>query len=414
MDVAGMFTRRSVIRGAIGSAAVVGLDTARPRQATARSASAATSFVADHQPGISTRAQRHGLFVAFDLADLDDDVSPADRLRDLLEGWTITGEEQMRGEGFAESDVATGLAPANLTVTTGFGPSLFERIGRAEARPALLSPLPEFDGDAINSDWSGGDLLVQICGDDAQVVSAAFLAMRGRTSGLATLRWTQQGFISHPADGGTPRNILGHKDGTANPAPGPDLDDTVWVGDSEPEWFRGGTYMVFRKIRADMPGWALTPVPEQDAVIGRTRETGAPLSGGDEHTPVDLDATDPDGHLLLAEDSHVRLVLDTPMLRRPYNYDYGFISSPPSDHQHSESSDESEHSHAGSGGHARFDAGILFAAYMRDPATFVSAQHRLAASDRLNAFISHTGSAIFAIPPGTAPGAALASGLLER
>lgn len=61
--------------------------------------------------------------------------------------------------------------------------------------------------------------------------------------------------------------------------------------------------------------------------------------------------------------------------------------------------------HGGYNGHDRYDAGLLFAAFTRDPdQQFVALQHRLAARDALNRFIEHTGSAIFAIPPGAPRG----------
>jgi deferrochelatase/peroxidase EfeB len=49
--------------------------------------------------------------------------------------------------------------------------------------------------------------------------------------------------------------------------------------------------------------------------------------------------------------------------------------------------------------------GVLFLCYQRDPRhQFIPIQHQLAARDSLNQFISHIGSAIFACPPGAAPG----------
>jgi deferrochelatase/peroxidase EfeB len=45
------------------------------------------------------------------------------------------------------------------------------------------------------------------------------------------------------------------------------------------------------------------------------------------------------------------------------------------------------------------DAGLLFITYQNDPAHFERLQTRLGASDLLNEYISHIGSAIFFIPP---------------
>jgi dye decolorizing peroxidase len=61
------------------------------------------------------------------------------------------------------------------------------------------------------------------------------------------------------------------------------------------------------------------------------------------------------------------------------------------------------------------DAGLLFAAYQADPRTaFVSVQQRLAASDALNRWLTHVGSAVFALPPGPQEGEYVGQGLLDR
>ncbi|MFD0476370.1 Dyp-type peroxidase [Nonomuraea thailandensis] len=92
--------------------------------------------------------------------------------------------------------------------------------------------------------------------------------------------------IPRPVRRRHPRNLFGHKDGTANPRPGAALDDAVWAGGpDEPAWFTAGTYLVFRKIRMDLPKWDTSTAQQQDQSIGRRRDTGAPLSGGHEFTP---------------------------------------------------------------------------------------------------------------------------------
>ncbi|WP_280381827.1 Dyp-type peroxidase [Nocardia wallacei] len=135
-----------------------------------------------------------------------------------------------------------------------------------------------------------------------------------------------------------------------------------------------------------------------------------PLGGEGEFDPVDLDARSANGDLVIPADAHVRLVHGIPMLRRGYNYDYGVLggSNTEEPHNHPPGTDPG-HTH---GGHDRLDAGLLFVAYMNDPPDqFVRAQRILAATDRLNALIQHTGSALFAVPPGIAPGAPVAAAL---
>ncbi|MFB4316983.1 Dyp-type peroxidase [Actinomadura sp. 21ATH] len=441
------FSRRAAITtfaATAGAAAAAGGALAAggrdaPPPGTAGAGRRVEPFHGKHQPGIATPQQRYALFAAFDLETSDPvkggrlrPEQVAANFQKLAEWWTAVAERLMRGlppgprPGAApdvppDSGIADGLDPARLTVTFGFGPELFERIGRERARPRRLAPLPGFRGDRLEAAWSGGEIFVQVCGDDLQTISRAFRALRSRAPGLARLRWSQQGFLGGFGDA-TPRNLFGHKDGTANPRPGSAaFDRALWsTAADEPAWFSGGTYLVFRKIRMDLPKWDTSTARTQDEVIGRRRGDGAPLSGGREFSTPDFARTGPDGKPLIPADSHVALVRDVPMLRRSYNYDYAVqaISEPiAAGHDHGEGSADHDHGenmprHSGSG-HDIYDSGVLFCAYLSDPAEFVRAQHKLAESDRLNAFIRHTGSAVFAVPPGLRPGQRLAAGLLS-
>ena len=60
----------------------------------------------------------------------------------------------------------------------------------------------------------------------------------------------------------------------------------------------------------------------------------------------------------------------------------------------------------------QLDAGLFFISYQDDPAGFVALQRRLAASDALNEYIKHMGSALFACPPGVRPGGYVGETLL--
>ncbi|TQM30507.1 dye decolorizing peroxidase/deferrochelatase/peroxidase EfeB [Nocardia bhagyanarayanae] len=414
-----MFGAGLATAGAAAVGAVAGRATAPDPTPPSRT----EPFYGPRQAGIDTPAQSHALFLSVDVARPDRTV-----LRELLTGWTATAAALTNGDpvpetpgvapGFsAHTNFATDLDPARLTITFGLGPSLFdERFGLASRRPRHLHSLPEFPGDTLNPAWSGGDVLVQICADDAQIVSHAFRALRARMPGLGRMRWTQHGFLTRPADGGTPRNMFGHKDGTANPRTGSaDFDRTVWIDSpDEPDWVRGGTYLVFRKIRMKTADWDQLPLAEQDRIIGRRRGDGAPLHGAHEFDPIDLESRTASGELTIPAGAHVRLVHNIPMLRRSYNYDYGTLianAGGVAEEPHTHAPGTPEHTH---GGHNQLDAGLLFAAFMNNPPEqFIKAQRALADGDRLNPLIQHTGSAFFAIPPGIEPGRALADVLLR-
>ena len=190
------------------------------------------------------------------------------------------------------------------------------------------------------------------------------------------------------AAGTTPRNLMGFKDGTANLGPGqPDLlDQFVWVGpndDPTAGWLAGGTYLVARRIAIQVETWDRTSLAEQEAVIGRDKRHGAPLSGGTETTAPDFTAAGSAGPLIPL-DAHVRLAHPdsnggSRLLRRGYNFADG------------------------TDGLGHIDGGLFFIAFTRDPHRhFVPIQNRLAAGDALNEYLKTTGSALFAVPPGVA------------
>ena len=51
------------------------------------------------------------------------------------------------------------------------------------------------------------------------------------------------------------------------------------------------------------------------------------------------------------------------------------------------------------------DAGLFFIAFVRDPRThFIPMQTKLGRADGLGQYLQHTGSALFAVPPGIGQG----------
>lgn len=396
---------------AIGRAVTdgAGVDRIATDETSAGATSAAAAIVpfrGSRQSGVDTAPQRHAVFAAFD-------VSRRERtaMASLMSTWTDVGEKLTRGEAVAgDSGEATGMGPARLTITFGLGASVFDdHCAPASARPAGLVDLPEFPGDELDGAWSGGDLLVQVCADDPAVVSHALRQLRRTGQGTASMRWSQSGFLPQ-ASGATPRNLFGQVDGTANPAAGSDeLDALVWVTDA-PGWMTGGTYLATRRIRMKLTMWDRMDLDVQEGTIGRRRDSGAPLSGGDEFTPLDLDATS-GGRPLIATDAHVRLAkMSGPgMLRRGYSFDNGpratGIAAAPIG--------QMDHAQHGQMDHSAMmaamddqDAGLFFAAYVRDPATqFVPMQQALSTQDALGHFLAYTSADLWAIPAGAPDGA---------
>jgi len=342
-------------------------------------------------------------FAAFDVTS-----SSIDDLRDVLKQWTAAAaaltagrpyEPSPEGMDVAPTDTgeAIGVGPARLTITIGFGPSLFgsrgeDRFGLARKRPRKLTTLPAFRGESLNPNRSGGDLCIQACADDPQVSFHAVHVLARLASGAATLRWTQQGFgrtSSTSSSQSTPRNLMGFKDGTDNiRAEDRDaMDKFVWVQPSDgPSWMAGGSYLIARRIQILFDVWDATSLEGQERVIGRKKLSGAPLGEHDEYDPVDLDAKKA-GTPVIPADAHIRLASPSynngqRILRRGYSY--------------------SEPTEPGSG---QIDAGLFFICFQRDPERqFIPIQRRLAASDALNHHTLHTSSAIFACLPGCRQG----------
>lgn len=342
-----------------GSAAGVAVGRAR----VGASEASVHPFFGVHQAGITTPVQDHLHFASFDMmarTNLDD-------LIELLQDWTYAAARMSQGLDVSatgavggspeappdDTGEALGLAANGLTITFGFGPTLFQtgagedRYGIAAQRPAALTPLPAFLGDDLDPLASGGDL-------------------------------------------------FGFKDGTANILADDTaaLDAHVWVGSGdEPAWMTGGSYLVARKIAMLIETWDRVRLAEQERVTGRDKAIGAPLSGGQENTAPDFAATGPGGAPAIDARSHVRLAHPdlnggNRILRRGYNYVDGNT------------------------GLGRLDAGLFFLSYQRSPDQFVALQKALA-TDLLAEYIRHIGSGVWAVPPGAAAGSYVGAGLFD-
>ena len=361
-----------------------------------------------HQAGIATPSQDRLAFAAFDLMP----GTSIDDLKSLLATWSQAIEKMAAGLPIADDESnpelppedtgeALGLGAANLTVTVGFGGSLFDhRFGLAAKKPAALAPIPAMAGDALQADISDGDLCVQACSDDPVVAFHAMRNLRRLGEGIVILRWTQLGFgkTSSTSTGqATPRNLMGFKDGTNNlKAEDPvALDASVWIGsETDQPWLRGGSYLVSRRITMRLEQWDRDRLSDQQNVFGRHKATGAPLGERDEFDTVPLDARSADGSLVIPMKAHIRLAAPASnsgikLLRRGYSFTDGVDQDT-----------------------GELDAGLFFIAFQQDPRTgFIPVNQRLAAHDALNEYIQHTSSGLFVIPPGFSAGQTIGAGL---
>jgi dye decolorizing peroxidase len=371
--------------GAAGGAGVVASSTDQPAQQPAR----VVSPFGVHQPAVAAESPRHAELVGLRLLPGTDKAA----LGRLMRLWSNDIVALANGRP-APGDTAPELAVANvaLTTTVGFGARVFEVTG---GKPGGFDDLPVMKHDRLDPAWSGGDLLVMVGADDAVSVVHAVRRLAADAKPFAVPTWRQTGFWNGTGSDGQPvtgRNLFGQVDGTGNPAVGtPEFDSTVWSSDG-PDWFRGGTTLVVRRIRMNLDTWDELTRSEQERAVGRKLSNGAPLTGQAEHDELDLEARDADGRLVIAENAHARLSHHSENDgRRIFRKGLNYVQDD---------------------GPAR-ESGLIFLSYQADVAgQFLPLLVRLDAADALNEWTTTIGSAVFALPPGFQPGGWLAQDLL--
>jgi len=252
--------------------------------------SSRVAFWGAHQGGITNPPQPVALVVAFDVVQHDRLV-----LTRVMRAWTLAASDLTQGVGLGSIDTGEtlGYAPSRLTITVGVGATFFDpRLGLTYTAPPELAHLPVLTGDDLQAQQSNGDLVVQICGDDAAAVFAAYHNLAHLATGVLSVRWTQSGFQSTPEVARRPdaRNLQGFHDGTRNldPRDPAAMNQSVWVDDPAVPWLSGGTYLVVRRIQVLVEPWESVSVADKERIVGRTRAEGTFTTTGSSESHVKL------------------------------------------------------------------------------------------------------------------------------
>lgn len=359
-----------------------------------------------HQQGVITNDNKLATLVAFDCVARDKKAlkEMLEMITQRIEFLTQGGKQpQFKSKNFPppNSGILGGYVyPELLNINVSFGVDMFDdRYGFKKLKPKYLQVMPESPNDAQKEEYTGGDVMIQVCAETYENVVYAIRDIVKYTTPWLVPKWKQDGFLPFRDIDckKTAINLFGFKDGTGNASNKDEklMDKLIWVtkDNNEPKWALGGTYMVVRLIRFEVEFWDRTPLGEQEIDFGRKKTSGAPLDK--KHEFDDPNMKDKkyaevykDSHMGRAEPRDpVRHVAT--LRRRSFSYSNGLAKN----------------------GH--MDMGLIFICFQANLQTgFIDTQKRLD-GEPLEEYIKPYGGGFYYTLPGVKKGEYLGKSLLE-
>jgi Dyp-type peroxidase family len=210
--------------------------------------------------------------------------------------WTLV-DDLTRGRVPELQDPLNGtpveVPTGNLHVAIGYGSRIF---GGSIHKPALvpIEKRPSEVGALLRSgpnqpfprlNWAPGadamsgqaDLVVQLTADTDLAVARAIVEINRLIAVEKQPLLVKQLFRGFHRD--DRRSWIGFHDGVNNLDANDRADTVPIVVDVDQPWTVGGTYMSFMKIAADLDVWRALPRKTQEAIVGRDKSFGVPVTG---------------------------------------------------------------------------------------------------------------------------------------
>ena len=245
-------------------------------------------------------------------------------LRSDLDELTASSPKELPPAETGELGFIDGHDRAHLTITLGVAKSGFDALGVAsvdQPQDLILMPWPQLgDAPAVAAN---GDLVLQICSDNTYINEHVVRRIAEELGDSLRLAWAVTGEQRYTTRAGRTareegRALIGFLDGTDNLHPRKQPADAQLVfvdpdrttsypalpvsGPSgpygpvgpvfpadlrspparEPEWTRGGTYMVARASVNDLSTWDRQTLGTQEQIVGRFKVSGAALDLNDD------------------------------------------------------------------------------------------------------------------------------------